>query len=138
MERSGNMKHFSERRRKILVVDDEKDVIETLRMSLESDNYSVVEAYTGYQAIKKAQSEAPDLILLDVMLPDITGYETCNRLKKNPLTKLIPIIMLTGLSGITKSDKKLGLDLGADGYITKPIDLEELKARICAVLQCSN
>lgn len=128
----------SERRGKILVVDDEKDVIETLRMSLESDNYSVMEAYTGSQAIKKARSEAPDLILLDVMLPDITGYETCNRLKKNPMTKLIPIIMLTGLSGITKNDKKLGLDLGADGYITKPIDIDELKERICTILQCSN
>ncbi len=131
------MKQSSKRRGKILVVDDEKDVIESLRMSLESDNYSVVEAYTGSEAIKKAGSEAPDLILLDVMLPDITGYETCNRLKKNPPTKLIPIIMLTGLSGITKNDKKLGLDLGADGYIMKPIDTDELKEKICSILQCS-
>ncbi len=131
------MKQFSEKRGKILVVDDEKDVIETLRISLESDNYSVVDAYTGSEAIKKARSEAPDLIVLDVMLPDITGYETCNRLKKNPLTKLIPIIMLTGLSGITKNDKKLGLDLGADGYITKPINIDELKERICSILQYS-
>ncbi len=130
------MKQISKRRGKILVVDDEKDVTESLRMSLESDNYSVVEAYTGSEAIKKARSEAPDLILLDVMLPDITGYEACNRLKKNPLTKLIPIIMLTGLSGITKNDKKLGLDLGADGYITKPIDTDELKERICSILPC--
>ncbi len=129
------MKQISKRRGKILVVDDEKDVIESLRMSLESDNYSVVEAYTGSEAIKKARSEAPDLILLDVMLPDITGYETCNRLKKNALTKSIPIIMLSGLSGITKNDKKLGLDLGAEGYITKPIDTDELKERICSILQ---
>lgn len=130
------MKQFSDRRGKILVVDDEKDIIESLKISLESDNYSVVEAYTGSEAIKKARSEAPDLILLDVMLPDITGYETCNRLRKNPLTKLIPIIMLTGLSGITKNDKKLGLDLGADGYITKPVNIDELKGRICNILQC--
>jgi len=113
---------------KILVVDDEKSMIDALRISLESENYDVVEAYTGEGAIQKARIETVDLILLDIMLPDITGYEICNKLRKNPLTRSIPIIMLTGMTGA--SDKMAGLDLGASDYITKPFDLDELKAKI--------
>lgn len=119
---------------KILIVDDERSIVNTLRMFLESDNYNVIEAFSGDRAIQKAHSESPDLILLDVMLPDMTGYEVCSRLKKSPSTRSIPIIMLTGLSGISKNDKRLGLELGADDYITKPFDPDELKARIHALL----
>ncbi len=120
---------------KILVVDDEKSTIDALRISLESENYEVLEAYTGDSAIKKAGSVPLDLILLDIMLPDITGYEICNRLKKNPKTRSVPIIMLTGMS--SASDKMAGLDLGADDYITKPFSQNELKAKIRIALQRS-
>jgi DNA-binding response OmpR family regulator len=113
---------------KILVVDDERGIVSTLKISLESDNYIVIEAYTGDGAIRKAHREAPDLILLDIMLPDMTGYEICNRIRKDPLTRSIPIIMLTGMLGA--ADKMAGLDLGADDYITKPFDLNDLKAKI--------
>ncbi|MCZ7384794.1 MAG: response regulator [Candidatus Methanoperedens sp.] len=116
---------------KILVVDDEKGLVSLLKISLESDNYKVVESYTGDGAIRKAHSDAPDLILLDLMLPDMTGYEICNKLRKDPLTRSIPIIMLTGLG---EKGRIAGLDLGADDYITKPFDLKELKAKIRNVL----
>ncbi|CAG0959590.1 Alkaline phosphatase synthesis transcriptional regulatory protein PhoP [Methanosarcinales archaeon] len=116
---------------KILVVDDEKCIVNTLKMSLEFDNYKVIEAYTGDGAIRKVHGEAPDLILLDIMLPDMTGYEICNKLRKDPLTRSIPIIMLTGMG---ETGRIAGLELGADEYITKPFDLNELKAKIRAVL----
>ena len=119
---------------KILVVDDERVIVNTLKISLESDNYKVVEAYTGDGAIRKARSEVPDLILLDIMLPDMTGYEICNKLRKDPLTRSIPIIMLTGMG---ETGRIAGLELGANEYITKPFDLNELKAKICDVLQNS-
>jgi two-component system alkaline phosphatase synthesis response regulator PhoP len=122
-------------RSKILVVDDERGVVSTLKMCLESVNYKVVEAYTGDGAIRKARSEVPDLILLDIMLPDMTGYEICNRIRKDPLTRSIPIIMLTGMSGA--ADKMAGLDLGADDYITKPFDLNDLKVKIRDALENS-
>ena len=116
---------------KILVVDDEKWIVNALKMSLECDNYKVIEAYTGDGAIRKVHGEAPDLILLDIMLPDMTGYEICNKLRKDPLTRSIPIIMLTGMG---ETGRIAGLELGADEYITKPFDLNELKAKIRAVL----
>jgi len=128
-------KYLSDKRAKILVVDDERCVVDTLRICLESDNYDVLEAYSGEGAIEKARKEVPDLILLDIMLSDITGYEICNRLRKDPLTRSIPIIMLTGLSGF--SDRIVGLDIGANDYITKPFELNELKTKIRIVLQHS-
>ncbi len=118
-----------------MVVDDEKSTVDTLRMALELENYDVVEAHNGEKAIRDAQSIALDLILLDIMLPDITGYEICNKLRKNPLTRSVPIIMLTGMTGA--SDKMAGLDLGAVDYITKPFDLNELKAKIRIILRRS-
>jgi DNA-binding response OmpR family regulator len=99
-------------RSKILVVDDERGIVSTLKISLESDGYKVVEAYTGDGAIRKARREAPDLILLDIMLPDMTGFEICNKIRKDPLTRSIPVIMLTGMN--SAADKMAGLDLGAD------------------------
>ncbi len=129
------IRRLSDTRVKILIVDDEKDIVIPLKTSLESDNYNVVEAYTGYEAIEKAHFEIPDLIILDLGLPDIDGYEVCNRLRKDPLTRMIPIIMLTGRNTI---DNKIGgLDIGADDYITKPFNLGELKARIHTVLRRS-
>ncbi len=126
---------LSDTRVKILIVDDEKDIVIPLKTSLESDNYNVVEAYAGYEAIEKAHFEVPDLVLLDLGLPDMDGYEVCGKMRKDPLTRLIPVIMLTGRDGI---DSKIeGLDIGADDYITKPFNLGELKARIHTVLRRS-
>jgi len=119
---------------KILVVDDERGIVNTLKISLESDDYKVVEAYTGDGAIRKARIEVPDLILLDLMLPDMTGYEICNKIRKDPLTRSIPIIMLTGIG---ETGRIAGLELGANDYITKPFDLNELKAKIRNVLRDS-
>ncbi len=129
------IKSLSDTRVKILIVDDDKDVVTPLKMSLEADNYSVIEAYAGCGAIEKAHGEIPDLIILDIILPDMDGYEVCNRLREDPLTELIPIIMLTGKDDI--SNKIEGLERGADDYITKPFNLSELKARIRTVLRRS-
>ena len=129
------IEYLSDTRTKILVVDDEKDITDSLGISLESEGYNVVKANTGHDAIEKARVEIPDLILLDIMLPDMNGYEICNKLRKDPLTKLIPIIMLTGRGGL--NDKIEGLDLGADDYITKPFNIRELKARVRTVLRRS-
>ena len=124
-------KYGSEIGSKILVVDDEIAMVNTLKMSLESDNYKVVEAYTGDGAIRKANSEAPDLILLDIMLRDMNGYEICNKIRKDPLTSSIPVIMLTGMG---ETGRAAGLELGANDYVTKPFDLNELKTKIRKVL----
>lgn len=121
-------------RAKILVVDDEKGIVSTLKISLESDNYKVIEAYTGDGAIRKAQGEAPDLVLLDIMLPDMTGYEICARFKKDPLTRSIPIIMLTGMG---ETGRMAGIGLGAKDFVTKPFNLNELKVKISTVLRDS-
>lgn len=118
--------------RKILVVDDDMGMVSTLRLLLESDKFKVVVAYTGDEAIRKARSEVPDLILLDLMLPDMTGYEICNTLREDPSTCSIPIIMLTGLG---ETGRVAGLELGADDYITKPFDTNKLKTRIRNVLR---
>jgi two-component system alkaline phosphatase synthesis response regulator PhoP len=90
------IRHLSDTRVKILIVDDEKDIVVPLKTSLESDNYNVVEAYAGYEAIEKAHFEVPDLVLLDLGLPDIDGYEVCGRMRKDPLIRSVPVIMLTG------------------------------------------
>jgi DNA-binding response OmpR family regulator len=119
---------------KILIVDDERSIVGILKTALESDNYKVIEAYTGDAAIRKVYSETPDLILLDLMLTDMTGYEICNKIKKDPLTRSIPIIMLTGMG---EAGRIAGLELGADDYITKPFDLNTLKVKIRNVLRDS-
>ncbi len=115
---------------KILVVDDEKNICDLLRMYLEKEGYSVVIAYTGLDAVNIFASENPDLVLLDVMLPQLDGWQVCREIRKTSET---PIIMLTAKDEVF--DKVLGLELGADDYITKPFDTKELVARIKAVLR---
>lgn len=122
-------------KRKILVVDDEPNIIELLKMNLESSGYEVLEASTGMEAITKTNSFLPDLVLLDLMLPDIDGLQVCGMLKKNQVTQDIPIIMITAKS--EESDKVQGLTIGADDYITKPFGISELEARIKNVLRRS-
>jgi two-component system alkaline phosphatase synthesis response regulator PhoP len=126
------IKNFSDTREKILIVDDEMSTLMPLKRSLESENYAVVEAYDGHEAIKKANEEIPDLIILDLMLPGMDGIEVCQHLKTDTQTEKIPIIMLTAKDNI--NDKVEGLQIGADDYVTKPFVLKELKARIKSVM----
>lgn len=115
---------------KILVVDDEKPIAEILKFNLENEGYEVVCAYDGNEAIELVEKEDPDLILLDLMLPGKDGNEVCREVRK---TKTMPIIMLTAKD--SEIDKVLGLELGADDYVTKPFSNRELIARVKANLR---
>lgn len=126
---------FSDAREKIMIVDDEMATLLPLKRSLEAQGYIVIEAYDGYQAIEKSKTEKPELIVLDLMLPGIDGFEVCARLKKDEITGKIPVIMLTAKDEVR--DKVEGLEMGADDYVTKPFNLNELKARIKNVLKRS-
>ncbi|CAG0985066.1 MAG: response regulator [Candidatus Methanoperedens sp.] len=124
---------FSDTRSKILIVDDEIDTLLPLQKSLEVEDYLIVGASNGPEALIKAKTEIPDLIILDLMMPEMDGYEVCEKLKKDPLTKNIPVIILTAKDAVR--DKVKGLDIGADDYVTKPFNLKELKARIKSALR---
>ncbi|TZE80869.1 response regulator YycF [Calorimonas adulescens] len=115
---------------KILVVDDEKPIVDILKYNLEKDGYKVLIAYDGEEAIRIATSEEPDLILLDIMLPKIDGFSVCKTLRQKLNT---PILMVTAKE--EEVDKVLGLELGADDYIVKPFSMRELAARIKANLR---
>lgn len=129
------IKAISDVRQKIMIVDDEIATLLPLKRSLEAEGYSVIEAVNGYEAIEKSKTECPELIILDLMLPGIDGFEVCVQLKKDKRTERIPVIMLTAKDEIR--DKVEGLELGADDYVTKPFNLNELKARIKNVLKRS-
>ena len=118
--------------KKILVVDDEKPIVDILRFNLQKEGYEVFEAYDGEDAVKKAQALQPDLILLDVMLPKLDGFAVCKKIREKQTT---PILMLTARE--EEVDKVLGLELGADDYITKPFSIRELMARIRANMRRS-
>lgn len=115
---------------KILVVDDDRNISELLRLYLEKEGYSVTQAYDGYDAVKKFDDCGPDLVLLDIMLPGIDGWQVCREIRKKSDR---PVIMVTA-KGET-FDKVLGLELGADDYVVKPFDTKEVVARIKAVLR---
>src|SRR4030066_2294484 len=117
---------------KILVVDDEPNVLRMVSYNLQTEGFEVVVAQSGNEALIKVLTEKPVLVLLDVMLPDMSGVEVCEELRKRQETLDLPIIMLSALSQIP--DKITGLEAGADEYITKPISQEELVARINALL----
>jgi two-component system alkaline phosphatase synthesis response regulator PhoP len=121
---------------KILIVDDEEHIIELIRYNLENAGYDVISAENGVDAVKLAKLQLPKIILLDLMLPGMDGYDVCKELRKNSSTSNIPIIMLTAKS--EEFDKVLGLELGADDYITKPFSVRELLARVKAVLRRSS
>ncbi len=116
--------------KKILIADDDENICELLRLYLEKDGFSTIVANDGGQAVAKVQMNNPDLILLDIMMPVLDGWQVCREIRK---TSNVPIIMLTA-KGET-FDKVLGLELGADDYITKPFDTKEVVARIKAVLR---
>lgn len=118
---------------KVLVVDDEEDVRSTLCEFLGEHGFAAVEAADGEEALAKSFTEKPDLILLDLRLPKVDGYQVCQTLKGNPITSVIPIIMVTALNATPQ--KVMGMEYGADDYIEKPFDLEELLARIRMVMR---
>ena len=113
---------------KILIVDDDVDTVELLTKRLSAEGYHTSEAYDGQQALQRVEEYGPDLILLDIKMPTIDGYEVCRRLKRSEDTRLIPIIMLTVKAKVP--DKVKGLDIGADDYIPKPFDYRELSRRV--------
>ena len=119
--------------KKILVVEDEKAIADILEFNLKKEGYEVICAYDGEDGLGKALSEHPDLILLDVMLPKLDGFEVCKGVRKS---SNVPIIMLTARE--EEVDKVLGLELGADDYITKPFSMRELMARIKANVRRSS
>ena len=120
--------------KKILIIEDEVNMIEGLRFNLEARDFVVIDALDGETGLKRAAEDQPDLIILDLMLPGINGYEVCKKLKAS--MPEIPIVMLTAKS--QESDIVTGLDLGADDYITKPFSILELIARINAMLRRSS
>jgi CheY-like chemotaxis protein/MinD-like ATPase involved in chromosome partitioning or flagellar assembly len=117
---------------KILVVDDDVDSLKLIGLMLKRQGYEVVAASAGMPALQKAYAEMPDLIILDVMMPDMDGYEVCSRLRAEPKTKDIPIIMFTAKTLV--DDKVKGFEVGADDYLTKPTHPAELASRVKAVL----
>jgi len=133
VEIAERIENFSDTRSKILLVDDEIDTLLPLKMSLEAEDYLVLGANNGFEALELAKTNIPDLILLDIMMPGMDGYEVCAQLKKDPVMRNIPVIMLTAKDAVREKVK--GLDIGADDYVTKPFNLNELKARIKSVLR---
>lgn len=118
---------------KVLVVDDEEHIVELLKFNLENTGYKVITANNGNDAISLAKENKPDLVLLDLMLPGMDGFDVCKEIKRNTETRKTAIIMLTAKG--EEFDKILGLELGADDYITKPFSVRELMARVKAVLR---
>lgn len=117
----------------ILIVDDEKDIVDLVAYNLEQEGFAVVKAYDGDTALRLVHSRKPDLAILDLMMPGIQGMEVCTMIRKNPATASLPVIILTAKSD--QVDKVLGLEMGADDYVTKPFHVRELVARVRALLR---
>jgi len=117
---------------KILVVDDEIYIVHILDFSLGMEGYEVITALDGEQALDRMKAEKPDLVVLDIMMPKLDGYEVCKSIKSNPATKQTPVILLSAKG--RNVDQKLGFDVGADDYITKPFSPRKLVERINQLL----
>lgn len=120
-----------ERLGRVLLVEDEQDVAELIRFNLRKEGYEVTVVGSGADGVRHAREGKPDVILLDIMVPQLNGWEVCRRLKQDADTRRIPIIMVTGR--VDEGDKVLGFELGADDYVTKPFSPRELVARVRAV-----
>lgn len=120
-------------RERILIVDDEPDIVEVLEYNLRQAGFTVVTVRDGATAMAEVRRQRPDLILLDVMLPDLSGTEVCKRLRRDPATETVPIIMITALGN--EIDRVVGLEVGADDYVVKPFSPRELVLRINAILR---
>lgn len=123
----------SERLGRVLVVEDEQDVAQLIRYNLAKEGYDVRVAATGAEAVRVAREFLPEVVLLDIMLPQLNGWEVCRRLKQEAETRAVPVIMVTGR--VDEGDKVLGFELGADDYVTKPFSPRELLARVRAVIR---
>ena len=121
---------------KIVVIEDEDDILEVIAYNLKREGYEVVTSTSGEDGLEKIEKSSPHLVVLDLMLPEIDGIELCRKLKSDPLTRAIPVIMVTAKG--EESDVVLGLGVGADDYITKPFSPRELVARVKAVLRRSH
>ncbi len=123
-------------KKKILVVDDEEEMVMAVQARLEANGYEVVTAYDGEEGLKKARSENPDLIILDLMLPKMDGYQVCATLKHDDRYKKIPVLLFTAKAGT--EDERIGIeDCGANGYMTKPFEPPALLAKISELLKKS-
>src|SRR5262245_46067271 len=118
---------------RVLLVEDGGDVAELIRYNLSKEGYDVVLTSNGNDALRLAREHRPDVLLLDIMVPQLNGWEVCRRLKKDPELAAIPVIMVSGR--VEEGDKVLGFEVGADDYVTKPFSPRELIARIRAVLR---
>ncbi len=121
------------KRKRILVVDDEVYIAHILEFSLGMEGYEVITATGGDEALAKATAEMPDLVVLDIMMPDMDGYEVCSRLRQDERFADIPIILLTAKHGAT--DREKGMEVGASAYVTKPFRPQELIERIRSLLE---
>lgn len=121
---------------KILVVDDDEAINELIKINLELLGYEVITAFDGVQGFALAKQETPDLVILDVMMPEVDGYTVAKRIRENDSTKNIPILMLTALNML--ENKVKGFDIGVDDYLVKPFEMEELKVRVRALLKRIN
>ncbi len=121
---------------KILVVEDEPDIAKLVSYNLAQEHFKVLTAEDGEQALKVIQREKPNLVVLDLMLPGLSGIEVCKILRDRPETAKLPILMLTAKAG--ESDRIVGLELGADDYLTKPFSPREMVARVRAILRRAN
>lgn len=120
-------------RERILLVDDEADIVELLEFNLKQQGYTVVTARDGASAMAEVKRQRPDLILLDLMLPDVSGTEICRRLRRDTATQTIPIVMITARN--EEIDRVVGFEIGADDYVAKPFSPRELLLRVSAVLR---
>ena len=116
----------------VLIVDDEEYIVTSLEYVMKSAGYEVVVAYDGEQAIEKIKATAPDLLILDVMMPKLDGFEVCEKIRANPLWESIRIIMLTAKGRDSERDK--GISLGADAYMTKPFSTRDILKRVTELL----
>ena len=118
---------------KILLVDDERDIVELISLSLQKEGFKAVPTYSGEEALEWMKNDSPDLVILDLMLPGIQGLEVCRRIRSSPEYSDVPIIILSAKT--TEMDRIIGLEIGADDYITKPFSVRELISRIRVALR---
>jgi len=120
----------------IAIIEDEANIVELIKYNLDREGYKTISANNGRKGLELVRQELPELVILDLMLPELDGLSVCKQLRSDPLTKTIPIIILTAKS--EEADRVLGLEMGADDYVTKPFSPRELVARVRAVLRRSN
>ncbi len=118
---------------RLLLIDDEKDFVDALSLRLEAKGYDIIKAFDGKEGLEKAHASNPDLIILDIMMPEMNGYDVCRKLKIDQKFNKIPVIMLT--AKFEPNDITFGKEMGAEAYLTKPIELEVLSQKIAELLK---